>query len=56
MTVEVKRAIAGQQIVDPKTGALTNDGLELIERLVLAVQEQQATTDDHETRIVALEP
>jgi len=32
------------------------DGLELIERLVLAVQEQQATTDDHETRIVALEP
>jgi len=56
MTVEVKRALAGQKIIDPQTGALTMDGLELIERLVLAVQEQQATTDDHETRIVALEP
>jgi len=56
MTVEVKRALAGQRIIDPQTGALTIDGLELVERIVSAIKEQQETTADHETRIVALEP
>ena len=56
MTVDVKRPIAAQQIIDPKTGALTLDGLEFLARIVSALQEQQTTTADHETRIEALEP
>lgn len=56
MTVEVKEPIALQQIVDPVTGALTFDGLEIFQRIVGALQEQQTTTADHETRITALEP
>lgn len=56
MTVKVKQPIALQQLVDPATGALTLDGLEIFQRLVEAVVEQQATTTDHETRITALEP
>jgi hypothetical protein len=56
MTVEVKQALWAQKIIDPQTGNLTLDGLEIMQRLILAVQEQQTTTADHETRIVALEP
>ena len=56
MTAEVKRPISMQQIVNPETGALTLDGLEFLERIVAALQEQQGTTADHEARIAALEP
>jgi hypothetical protein len=56
MTVDVKRPISMQQIVDPATGALTLDGLEFMERIVSALQEQQTLTEDHEARIEALEP
>ena len=56
MTVEVKKPIAGQRIIDPQTGELTLDGLEVLERIAAALQEQQTTTADHEARITALEP
>jgi len=49
MTVELKDPLSGQPIIDPKTGALTLDGLELLQRLVAALR-------DHEARIVTLEP
>lgn len=54
--IEVKQPLSGVAFIDPETGALTLDGLELLQRLALAMQEQQTTTTDHETRITALEP
>lgn len=56
MTVEVKQILAGEAFTDPATGQLTVAAAELLQRLVLAMQEQQTTTADHETRITALEP
>lgn len=49
MTVELKDPLQGQALIDPETGALTLDGLELLQRLVAALR-------DHEERIETLEP
>ena len=52
---EIKSPVMGLQMTDAE-GRLTADGVELLQRLVEALREQQTTTADHEARIEALEP